>query len=131
VRLLLDTHVAIWVIQEDRRLPGRVNSLIADARNEVWVSAVSIWEIAVKFALDRRGLGRMPVSGPRALQIFKDTNFELLDLTPEHALAVADLPQIHADPFDRLLVAQSIAEPMRLITHDETVARYNDTIILF
>lgn len=131
MRLLLDTHVAIWVIQEDRRLTGQVNNLIVDTRNEVWVSAVSIWEIAVKFALDRRGLGRMPVSGSRALQIFRETNFQLLDLTPEHALVVADLPQIHADPFDRLLVAQSIAEPMRLVTHDETVSRYNDTIIFF
>ncbi len=73
----------------------------------------------------------MPVSAPDALRLFGETDFSMLSLTAEHALGIADLPQLHADPFDRLLVAQSIAEPMRLVTHDETVARYNDSIIYF
>lgn len=73
----------------------------------------------------------MPVSAPVALRLFGETDFTMLNLTSEHAMVVPDLPQIHADPFDRLLVAQALVEPMRLVTHDETVAQYNSTIIYF
>lgn len=71
----------------------------------------------------------MPVSSVDARRYFMESGFELLPLSAEHAVTVEQLPPIHADPFDRMLVAQALAEPMRLLTHDATVARYSDTII--
>ena len=126
MRLLLDTHVALWAITDDRRLPARARQLILTARNEVWVSAASIWEIAIKHALARRD---MPVSGHQAAAWFQEAGYQCLAISAAHAAAVEELPAIHRDPFDRLLVAQALTEPLRLLTHDRTVASYSDTII--
>jgi PIN domain nuclease of toxin-antitoxin system len=126
VRLLLDTHVALWAIVDDPRLPRVARELIAAPSNTVVVSAVTVWEVAIKHALARED---MPISGAQALRWFRSAGYVLLDLTPEHAAGVESLPRIHADPFDRLLVSQALAEPLRLVTHDATVARYSDTIV--
>lgn len=72
----------------------------------------------------------MPVSGKDALRYFNESGYRLLPIEAEHAVAVEELPAHHHDPFDRILVAQSLVEPMRLVTHDSLVARYSDTIIL-
>ena len=87
---------------------------------------LSIWEIAIKHSLGR---GDMPVSGEDALRYFRDSGFGILAIEAEHAAAVGTLANHHHDPFDRLLVAQAVTEPMRLITRDALVARYSDTII--
>lgn len=71
----------------------------------------------------------MPVSGQDALRYFRESGYRFLPIESEHAASVEDLPAHHADPFDRILVAQALVEPMRLITHDPMVARYSDTII--
>jgi PIN domain nuclease of toxin-antitoxin system len=126
VRLLLDTHVALWAIVDDPRLPRAAREMIAAPSNTVVVSAVTVWEVAIKHALARED---MPVSGAQALRWFRAAGYVLLDVTPEHAAGVETLPRIHADPFDRLLVSQALAEPLRLVTHDATVARYSDTIV--
>ena len=126
MRLLLDTHVALWAIADDPRLKNTARALIADASNTVVVSAVSVWEIAIKHAL---GKGDMPVSAAEALAYFKAAGFLLLDVTAEHAAQVEQLAPIHADPFDRLIVAQAFCEPLRLMTHDAVVARYSGAII--
>lgn len=127
MNLLLDTHVALWAIADSPALPAAGRALIADPGNEVWVSAVSVWEIAIKHALGR---GDMPVSGEEALQWFGEAGYRLLSITPAHAAAVGALPPHHQDPFDRLLVAQARAEPLRLVTHDAAVARYGAEILL-
>jgi len=127
MRLLLDTHIALWAVSDDPRLPPKARELIAAPRNLIWVSAVSIWEIAIKHGLGR---GEMPVSGLEALEYFRLSGYRLLPVSPEHAAAIEMLPAYHQDPFDRLLVAQSMSEPLRLLTHDTTVARYSDTVIL-
>ena len=127
MNLLLDTHVALWAITDNPNLLPKARELIYAPRNMVWVSAVSVWEIAIKHSLGR---GDMPVSGQDALRYFRQSGYRLLVIEPEHAAAVEDLPGHHQDPFDRLLVAQALVEPMRLLTHDATVARYSDTIIL-
>jgi PIN domain nuclease of toxin-antitoxin system len=127
MRLLLDTHVALWAITDDERLPTSARELILDRRTEVFVSAASVWEIAIKHSLARR---QMPVSGKQAAAWFEAAGYFLLSISAVHAAAVEDLPPIHADPFDRILVAQALTEPLRLLTHDRTVARYSDTIIL-
>lgn len=127
MHLLLDTHIALWALADDARLPARGRLLIADPNNRVSVSAASVWEISIKHSLAR---GDMPVSGAQALQWFRQAGFALLPITPEHAAAVEQLPRLHADPFDRLLVAQALTEPLHLLTHDAAVARYSDSIEL-
>jgi len=92
----------------------------------LFIFVASIWEISIKYQLGR---GDMPVSGSRATELFSAAGYLLLPIQAFHATAVESLPAIHIDPFDRMLVAQALTEPMRLMTHDRTVSRYNDTII--
>lgn len=126
MRLLLDTHIALWALTDDPRLSARARALIEDPANQVAVSAASVWEIAIKHALGR---GDMPISGEAALEWFRQAGYDLLPVTPQHAAAVETLPDHHRDPFDRLLVAQAATEPMRLITRDPLVARYGGGVI--
>jgi len=126
LNLLLDTHVALWAITDSPKLPKMALELIESSKSSVWISAATVWEIAIKHSLGR---GDMPVSSQDALRYFRDSGYGFLPVEPEHATAVEDLPAHHADPFDRILVAQALVEPMRLITHDAIVARYSNTII--
>jgi PIN domain nuclease of toxin-antitoxin system len=130
VRILLDTHIALWAIIDDPRLPTHARKLIADSNNDIAVSAASIWEIAIKFALARGLPNDMPLSGSRALIHFKAAGYDLLAISPVHTAAIEQLPPRHNDPFDRLLIAQALTEPMRLLTHDAQMAAYSDTMIL-
>jgi PIN domain nuclease of toxin-antitoxin system len=130
VRILLDTHIALWAVANDGKLPTKARRLIADPENVVVVSAVSVWEIAIKHALPRGTRNDMPISGTLALQYFVAAGYEMLAITAPHAAALDRLPAPHADPFDRLLVAQALAEPLRLVTHDKQIANYSDSIIL-
>lgn len=126
MNLLLDTHVALWAIADDRKLVKKARALIESPKAAVWISAATIWEIAIKHGLGR---GDMPLSGQDALRYFRASGYRLLPVEPEHAAAIEELPAHHGDPFDRLLVAQALIEPMRLMTHDPMVARYSDSII--
>lgn len=126
MRLLLDTHIALWAISDDPRLSGAARALITAPENEIFVSAASIWEISIKYSLGRTN---MPVSSAEALGWFRESGYRLLAISSEHAVAVEALAPLHADPFDRMLVAQALYEPLRLVTHDAQVARYSDTII--
>lgn len=128
MKLLLDTQIAIWALASPDRIKASARDLIADGRNEVFVSVASVWEIAIKFALRRRR-GAPPFSGGAALTHFRAAGYALLNIAPEHAAAIEALPSLHADPFDRLLIAQALHEPMRLITADAAVSAYSDTII--
>lgn len=129
MRLLLDTHIALWAIVDDPKLPSIAQRLIAEPGNEVFVSVVSLWEIAIKRALARGRSTDMPISAKEALRYCQEAGYRILEMTAEHAVAVESLPTRHADPFDRLLVAQALSEPMRLITHDAKVAAYGETIM--
>jgi PIN domain nuclease of toxin-antitoxin system len=129
MRLLLDTHVAIWSIGGPKRLPREVQDLLSDSSNEIYVSAATVWEIAIKHAAGRRGAPGL--SGADATRYFRESGYTFLDVTAEHAVEVERLPLIHGDPFDRLLVAQALSEPLRLVTRDRAVAAYSDTIIAF
>ncbi len=126
MNLLLDTHVALWAIADSPKLSQSARDLIDSPRSSVWVSAATVWEIAIKHALARED---MPISGQSALRYFHDSGYGVLPVEAEHAAAVEGLPPHHRDPFDRILVAQALVEPMRLMTHDPMMARYSDTII--
>lgn len=130
MRLLLDTHIALWAIADSPRLSARARELIDDDGNQVAVSAASIWEIAIKHALARGSDNDMPISGEEAVAYFREAGFELLNISPLQAALIESLPALHADPFDRMLVAQALDTPLRLITHDARVSAYSDQIIL-
>ncbi|TXG88881.1 MAG: type II toxin-antitoxin system VapC family toxin [Rhodocyclaceae bacterium] len=126
MNLLLDTHVALWAITDSPKLSQKARELIQSQRTTVWISAASVWEIAIKHALGR---GDMPVSSQDAVRYFRESGYRFLAVEAEHAVAVGDLAAHHHDPFDRILVAQALVEPMRLMTHDPMVALYSDSII--
>jgi PIN domain nuclease of toxin-antitoxin system len=126
LNVLLDTHVALWAITDNPQLPQKSRELIQSSKTTVWISAASVWEIAIKHALGR---GDMPVSSQDAARYFRESGYRFLAVEAEHAVAVEELPAHHQDPFDRILVAQALVEPMRLMTHDSLVALYSDTII--
>jgi PIN domain nuclease of toxin-antitoxin system len=126
VNLLLDTHVALWAIVDSPRLSAAARELILAPRAVVWISAATVWEIAIKHSLAR---GDMPISGAEAMQYFQAAGYRFLPIEPDHAAAVETLPPLHQDPFDRLLVAQAQVEPMRLLSHDAALARYGELVV--
>lgn len=126
--LLLDTHIALWAVIGDPRLGAAAKRRLQTNHNGVWVSAASIWEIAIKYALQRR-TDPLPFSAAEAIGHFRDAGFRLLDIRPEHAAAVESLPDLHADPFDRLLIAQARSAPLILLTADEQVAAYGHGVM--
>lgn len=127
MRFLLDTHVAIWLLTEPGKVPLDVRGLLANADNPVFVSAASIWEMAIKFGLGRTG--GPPFSGHAAIGHFEEAGFALLDIKATHAAVVEQLPPLHHDPFDRLMLAQSIVEEMRFVTYDGHLSRYDADIL--
>ena len=118
MNLLLDTHALLWWLDDPAKLAPSARAAIGDPANLVHISAVVIWEIVVK-----RGLGKLEVNGDFDAALAANP-FRYLDITIAHARAVADLPPIHRDPFDRMLVAQAIVEGFRLVTRDPLIAQY-------
>jgi PIN domain nuclease of toxin-antitoxin system len=118
VQLLVDTHVLLWALVDDERL-GVAGEALSDGRNVVYASAVSVWEVAVKRSL---GKLRAPTDIVAAID---ETRFTPLPITLQHADAAAGLPDIHRDPFDRILVAQAQIDRLTLVTHDAQMLRYD------
>ncbi len=121
MKLLLDTHLILWAVDDSPKLSKEACELIDDAKNELFFSAASVWEIAIK-----RGLGRDDFSvDARVLRRgLLDNGYSELPIRSEHAVAVDVLPPIHKDPFDRILIAQATVEGITLLTVDSQVARY-------
>jgi PIN domain nuclease of toxin-antitoxin system len=118
VNLLLDTHALLWWLDDNQTLSVEARDAIADGRNMVFVSAVVIWEIRIKQAL---GKLQLP---PDFREILDGQAFDELSLTVDHAHRLAELPPHHRDPFDRMLVAQALAERLTIVTRDPEIARY-------
>ena len=122
MRLLLDTHALLWWISHDDRISPRARALIRDGGNEVFVSAVSAWEIVVK-----AGIGRLGVPEPvdRFIVSQLEANaFHPLAITMRHALGLASLPDVHRDPFDRMLASQALLDDLTLVTGDHAFEGY-------
>ena len=117
MRLLLDTQIVLWALTGSTRLGKAARELIADPANDIHVSTASIWEVAIKHALGR-GAELCAAAGYRELPVGWS-----------HAVALESLPLLHADPFDRILVAQAQAEPMRLLSRDATVVGYGAMVL--
>lgn len=129
MRYLLDTHIALWTLNDDRRL-GQARALLANPQNRFWVSIASLFEIALKRAVRQQKPEAMPVSAREAQRLFLTCGFTLLPISAEHVCAVEGLALHHKDPFDRLLVAQAKAEPMHLVTHDARLKAYGPLVML-
>ncbi|HHW83324.1 MAG TPA: type II toxin-antitoxin system VapC family toxin [Actinomycetales bacterium] len=119
MRLLLDTNVVVWLLLGERgSIPGDVAAVIAEPETQSFVSAASVWEIAIK-----RSIGRLEIE-PHWRRVLSGLDLDHLPITADHAARVEGLPWHHRDPFDRLLIAQALAERCILVTADRTLDRY-------
>ncbi len=127
MRLLLDTHALLWLLQDDHRLGSEARAAILDRGNDVFVSIVTFWEIAVKVRVGKLG----PLDIEAVIATVTAHGLELLALEPRHIAALAGLPLFpdHRDPFDHQLIAQAIAENLTFMTEDRNAPRYKATVM--
>lgn len=123
MKLLVDTNILLWWFLRSDRLPAKVRATLADAANGVFASAVSTWEIAVKSAIGRLSLPGEP--GQYLPDRFRRAQIQELPISATHTYGVFALPKHHADPFDRLLIAQAQFEGMTIVTADRTFKKYD------
>jgi PIN domain nuclease of toxin-antitoxin system len=121
VRVIVDTHVLLWALLDPQRLSRSERELIDDG--QVLVSAASIWEIGIKNAI-----GRLSCDPHQILDTVEPAGFDHLGITGRHAVAAASLPRLHADPFDRMLIAQAQIESALLLTRDATLMAYGNFV---
>lgn len=119
MRLLLDTHVLLWWLADDRKLSKDARAMIANANHQVLVSAASVWEVTIKTSLRR-----IEIELDDLEDAILKSGFAPLPIAVQHAIRVGRLPNVHRDPFDRMLVAQAGVEELRLVTHDRVFERY-------
>ena len=121
VKLLLDTHLLLWAAGQPERLSSTAHSLLSDLENELLFSAASLWEIAIKNGFGRSDFRVQPRLLRRGLL---ENGYNELPITSAHAVSLDTLPPVHKDPFDRILVAQALAEGITLLTVDPVIAQY-------
>lgn len=127
MKLLLDTHILLWAASDPQKLPSKMRALIEDVDNALHFSTASLWEIVIKNQLGRTDF----VVDPRVFRIaLKDHGYIEVPISGEHVLFVHDLPPLHKDPFDRILIAQASVEGMGLLTVDQQLIDYGGTVIL-
>ncbi len=122
MKLLLDTHVFLYAINEPERLSPKIASLLLDPSIPRWLSAISLWEIAVKIQIGKLDL---PKESSYYLKHLQQLRAQVLDVASHHSLGVFELPMHHKDPFDRMLIAQAREEKMILITKDPVIRQYD------
>jgi PIN domain nuclease of toxin-antitoxin system len=119
MKFLLDTHILLWWLGNDHRLTPNERAIITNPEHFIFVSAASIWEMSIK-----KSLGKLSTPD-NLLAVLKANNFRLLNITAEHSLAIADLPEHHKDPFDRMLIVQAQTEDLTLISQDSKLSQYD------
>jgi PIN domain nuclease of toxin-antitoxin system len=129
MKLLLDTHTLVWALISPAQVPPLIRTLLEDARNEVSFSAASILEIAIGRAAGRRNAPA--IGSEEASALGRQAGYEMIPITDLHAAAVETIALFHADPYDKLLLAQAQIEGLRLVTHDKKLAAYDSRTILF
>ena len=130
MRLLLDTHVLLWMLADSDRLGTDARTLIDHPSNQSFASTISIWEVAVKWSRKRGSPADMPLSARNFAGALMEAGIPVLNSSPAHAVALEDLPRLHGDPFDRLLLATARAESMTLVTRDAALGGYGDGVRL-
>jgi PIN domain nuclease of toxin-antitoxin system len=122
MKLLLDTHLLLWVAADHPALPDEARAVIEDEDNQLYFSVASMWEVVIKSSLGREDF---QVDARVLRRSLIDAGYEELSIESHHAFEVATLPALHRDPFDRLLVGQAISEGIVLLTHDDQIKRYD------
>ena len=126
MKLLLDTHAFIWFVEDDEHLPERVRLQIEDIENNIFISIVSLWEIAIKTSL---GKLEIAIDIPAMIDKIEQNGFSILPIFPEHTICVSSLPFHHRDPFDRMLIAQTITEKIKVVSRDGFFDDYDVDVI--
>lgn len=115
---LLDTHILLWWLSDDKKLPKKISNLIEEAENDIILSSVTIWEIMIKKSLNK-------LTVPDNLEeVLDENNIQIISMTSEHAFYLEKLPLIHNDPFDRLLISQAIVDNLIFVTVDTIIPKY-------
>ena len=125
-RILIDTHVLIWHLEGDKQLSLAYRQLIDDSENSIFISITSFWEIAIKSSCGKLSLSRS--IGEIIFEVEKSTSAILL-IEPKHTIQVAQLPFLHKDPFDRMIIAQAMTEDLSLISADPEFEQYGVTLL--
>jgi PIN domain nuclease of toxin-antitoxin system len=125
MKLLIDTHILLWWLIDDELLSENARQLIITPDNDIFVSHASLWKIQIKAMA-----GTLKADLKAIIQQLPENNFQQLPIHANHLLALGKLPPHHQDPFDRMLIAQAIHEPMHLLTHDKNLTRYSELVIL-
>ena len=125
MNLLLDTHLLLWAASTPERLSVKARNLLLDSGNQLLFSSASLWEITIKNGLERSDFN---VDSRRLWRMLLVNGYRELPVTSEHAVAVNNLPPLHKDPFDRILIAQARVEGLLLLTADKSVAKYGDGV---
>ena len=126
MKCLLDTHIVIWAMVGSEKLSSRVRDILESPDNLLYVSSVSVWEVAIKHALRPT---EMPVTAARMIRFCHESGIVELPVGFRHSLRVATLPLLHNDPFDRMLVAQALEDGLSLLSHDKKLPPYGDVVI--
>ena len=119
MKLLLDTHALLWWLADDDQLGGAAREVVADPANDILISVVSLWEIAVKVRI-----GKLQADIEEIISAVQREGFTMLDIGMAHLVALAGLPMHHRDPFDHLLIAQAMTEDAMFMSEDRNAARY-------
>ncbi|MBR5675048.1 MAG: type II toxin-antitoxin system VapC family toxin [Neisseriaceae bacterium] len=125
MKYLLDTHIALWLLTDNKQLTQKARQTILSPNHRIYASVATLWEVAIKH---KKYPNDMPLTSRTMAQLLRQSNVLLLPIKLEHITATETLPDIHKDPFDRLLIAQAVSEPMRFLTHDEKLVTYSELV---
>jgi PIN domain nuclease of toxin-antitoxin system len=130
MNILLDTHILLWTLTGDQRLPQQAIDIISDMNNRIYYSIASVWEVEIK-----NGIGKMPISGEMLVAYCKQSGFSLLGIKEQHIFQLKTLNRDinvpkHNDPFDRIMLAQAKTENFKFITHDMLIEQYNEPCVI-
>ena len=126
MKYLVDTHLAIWSVADSGKLSARAVAIMSDQCAQFFFSAASVWEIAIKRSKHPKDI---PLGAAEARHLFLEAGYHEIPVASRHSAVVETLPAIHADPFDRMLVAQAQTEKMTLLTHDHIIPQYGDFVL--
>jgi len=127
MKLLLDTHLLLWAICDSKSLSKPARKLLTDEENDIYFSAASVWEIGLKHAKHPESMG---ISSAEARRYFLEMGYEELPIRAGHGIVAEDMPFLHHDPFDRIMIAQAKTEKMVFLSHDRMVAQYGEPVLV-
>lgn len=127
MNIIFDTHIALWALSNDPRLPQKARNMIGKEDNRIFWSVASMWEIAIKKSIKP---DKMPLSGLEYMHFCEQAGYECLSVKDRHVVALESLPSVHTDPFDRILVSQARSEGMTFLTHDSVLGAYGKEVMV-